>query len=61
MVTVNRRCSECGSEMLLSHVDTKDTETTMYYACVNPSCKEYGKAYSATGKETESKIKERTK
>ena len=59
MVTTNRKCSECGSEMLLDHVEEKDGISTFWYACVNPQCTERGKAYSATGKETESTIKER--
>lgn len=58
MVTTNHRCSECGSEMLLSHVVEKDNVKTYYYACVNPNCREKSRAYSATGKETESMIKE---
>lgn len=58
MVTTNHRCSECGSEMLLSHVTEKDGIKTYYYACVNPNCSEKNKAYSATGSETESMIKE---
>lgn len=59
MVSMNHRCSECGSEMLLSHVAEENSIKTYYYACVNPDCKERNKAYSATGKETESLIKER--
>lgn len=57
MITTNHRCSECGREMLLSHVAEKDNVKTYYYACVNPDCREKNKAYSATGSETESMIK----
>lgn len=59
MVTVNRRCSECNSEMLLDKISRKDGVETFFYACVNPECKECGIAYSPTGEETESTIKER--
>lgn len=59
MITTNRKCSECSGEMLLSHVEGKDGKVTMYYACVNPNCREHGKAYAATGEETKSMIKER--
>jgi len=61
MVANNRQCSECRGEMLLDHVAEKDGVKTFYYSCINPGCKEYGKAYTATGKETESTIKERDK
>lgn len=61
MVINNRQCSECKSDMLLDHVSEKNGIKTMFYACVNPKCKERGKAYTATGNETESTIKERTK
>lgn len=61
MVIHNRQCSECKSEMLLDHVSEKDGEKTFFYSCVNPKCKEFGKAYTPTGKETESTIKERDK
>ena len=57
MVTTNRICSECKSEMLLDRVEEENGVSTFYYACVNPRCKECGKAYTATGKETESTIK----
>lgn len=59
MITTNHRCSECGKEMLLSHVKEENGMKTYFYACVNPHCKEKGKAYSAMGAETESQIKER--
>jgi len=59
MVIHNRRCSECKSEMLLDHVNEKDGVRTFYYVCVNPSCKEKGKAYSATGTESESQIRDK--
>lgn len=59
MVTVNRQCSECHSEMLLDRVVEKDAIKTFYYTCVNPNCREHGKSYTATGNEAESKIRER--
>lgn len=59
MVITNRKCSECGSTMLLDKVKEKDGVKTFYYACVNPNCKERGKAYTATGIETESSIRNR--
>lgn len=57
MITQNRQCSECKGEMILDHVVNKEEKTLFYYACVNPKCKEFGKAYTATGTETESKVK----
>lgn len=59
MVLTGRICSECKNEMLLDHVVEKDGVTTFYYACVNPRCRERGKAYSATGTETVSLIKDK--
>lgn len=59
MITHNRQCSECKSEMMLDHVKVKDGKTTMYYACVNPNCTQQGKAFTPTGKESESQIKKR--
>ena len=59
MVIKGRLCSECKSEMLLDHVSEKDGAKTYYYSCVNPGCKERGKAYTATGNESQSTIKER--
>lgn len=61
MVTEGRRCSECGCEMLLDHVSEKGGVRTFFYSCINPGCKECGKAYTATGKETGSTIKGRDK
>lgn len=43
--------------MFLDHVEERDGIKTMFYSCVNPNCKEYGIAYSLTGKETEAQIK----
>lgn len=57
MVVNNQQCSACGMTMLLDHVEKDGDTTTFYYACVNPNCKERNKAYTATGKETESRIK----
>lgn len=45
--------------MLLDHVKQDGDTTTFYYACINPNCKERGKAYTATGKEAEAKIKDK--
>ena len=59
MVSINRRCSECKGEMFLDHVSTVDGVKTLFYACVNPNCKERGKAYSLIGTETESMIKDK--
>ena len=59
MVINNRQCSECKSEMLLDRVMEKDGVKSFYYTCVNPNCKERGKAYTATGTESESTIKDR--
>lgn len=56
MVTVDRRCSACNGEMFLDHVRI-GKETILYYACMNPSCREHGKAYSLLGKEEQSLIK----
>lgn len=57
MVSNKRRCSECGGEMFLDHVSTVDNVKTLYYSCVNPACKERGKAYSLSGAEAEAQIK----
>ena len=57
MVVNNRQCSECGMEMLLDHVKESGDTKTFYYACVNPNCKERGKAYTPTGSEAQSTIK----
>ncbi len=43
--------------MLLDHVKQNGETTTFYYACINPNCKERGKAYTPTGSEAESRIK----
>lgn len=59
MVSTNRRCSECKGEMFLDHVSNVNGVETMFYSCVNPNCKERGKAYSLTGAETESQIKDK--
>ena len=59
MVSSNRRCSECKGEMYLDHVSTVGGVKTLFYACVNPNCTERGKAYSLTGKEAESTIKDK--
>lgn len=45
--------------MFLDHVSEVNGVKTMFYACVNPNCKERGKAYSLTGAETESQIKDK--
>lgn len=57
MVINKRQCSACKGEMLLDHVEEREGVKTMFYACVNPNCKEHGKAYSLTGKEQEAQIK----
>ncbi len=57
MVTVDRRCSACNGEMFLDHVRTQGKETILYYSCMNPSCREHGKAYSLLGEEEQSQIK----
>ena len=59
MVSNNRRCSECKGEMFLDHVSIVDNVRTLYYACVNPNCKERGKSYSLNGAEAESQIKDK--
>lgn len=59
MVSTNRRCSECKGEMFLDHVSEANGVKTMFYSCVNPNCKEHGKAYSLTGAEIESQIKDK--
>lgn len=59
MVSTNRRCSECKGEMFLDHVSEVNGVKTMFYACVNPNCKERGKAYSLAGLEAESQIKDK--
>lgn len=59
MVSTNRRCSECKGEMFLDHVSEVNGVKTMFYACVNPNCKERGKAYSLAGLEAEAKIKDK--
>lgn len=59
MVISGKICSECKREMLLDHVHEKDGVKTFYYACINPKCRERGKAYSATGTETTSLIKDK--
>lgn len=46
-------CKVCGKEMLLDHVK----QNKFYYACVNPNCKERGKAYTKEGSEAVSTIK----
>lgn len=56
MIGKNRECSECGSEMLLDRVVEKGGEKTFYYACVNKDCKEVGKSFTPSGKETKSTI-----
>lgn len=59
MVILGKICSECKKEMLLDHVTANGDKKTFYYACINPKCRERGKAYSATGNETESMIKDK--
>lgn len=59
MVVDNRRCSECKGEMFLDHVTERNGVKTLFYACVNPNCKERGKAYSLTGAESQSQIKDK--
>lgn len=59
MVSTNRRCSECGGEMFLDHVSEINGVKTMFYSCVNPNCKERGRAYSLTGQESEAQIKDK--
>ena len=53
------RCSICGNAMFLDRVVVKDGTKEFYYTCVNPNCKEKGKAYTSSGIETESTIKDR--
>lgn len=43
--------------MLLDHVEEREGIKTMFYACVNPNCKEFGKSYSLTGQEKDAQIK----
>lgn len=43
--------------MFLDHVEEHDGIKMMFYSCVNPNCKEFGKAYSLTGKEKDAQIK----
>ena len=45
--------------MFLDRVVVKDGTKEFYYTCVNPNCKEKGKAYTSSGIETESTIKDR--
>ncbi len=57
MVINRRQCSACKGEMFLDHVEEREGIKTMYYSCVNPNCKEFGKAYSLTGQEKDAQIK----
>ncbi len=57
MVTEDRRCNACNGEMFLDHVRIQGGKTILYYSCVNPSCREHGKAYSLSGEEEQSQIK----
>ena len=57
MITQNKQCSECKSEMILDHVTNKEDSTVYYYTCVNPNCRKFGEAYTATGTETKAEIK----
>lgn len=43
--------------MFLDHVEEREGIKAMYYSCVNPNCKEFGKAYSLTGQEKDAQIK----
>ena len=43
--------------MFLDHVSEIDGKTVIFYSCINPNCKEKGKAYSAEGTERQSQIK----
>lgn len=45
--------------MFLDHVTERNGVKTLFYACVNPNCKERGKAYSLTGVESQSQIKDK--
>ena len=59
MLTQDKRCSVCQGDMFIDHVSEKDGVNVIYYACINPDCKERGKAYSATGQETQSQIRDK--
>lgn len=50
-------CKECNGEMFIDHVTEKDGVKTIYYACVNPRCRNRGKAFSSKGEESTSMIK----
>lgn len=54
MVTQDRTCSRCKMPMLLDRVEGNN----YYYTCTNPRCSEYKKAYTMSGQEKESTIKE---
>lgn len=57
MVTQDRKCSVCGSDAFLDHVEVMGSETIMYYSCSNEKCREFNKAYTTEGIETQSMIK----
>lgn len=56
---MDNRCSVCGNLMVLDRVAEKDGKKEFYYTCINSNCKERGKAYTKSGIETESTIKDR--
>ena len=53
------RCSVCGNLMMLDRVVENKGKKEFYFTCVNPNCKEKGKAYTDSGTKSQSTIKDR--
>ena len=56
---MDNRCSICGNLMMLDRVVENESKKEFYFTCVNPNCKEKGKAYTDSGTESQSTIKDR--
>ena len=50
------KCPQCNSETFVDHITQSGDTTTYFYACVNPKCSEYRKAYTPTGDTAEAQI-----
>lgn len=60
MVTKDRKCNVCGSDMFLDHVEVVEGRNVLFYSCSNTKCREFDKAYTLKGVEKPSKIKKET-
>jgi len=53
------KCPKCPTELILDHTKTEGDKTVYVYVCLNPKCEIYRKAFTVSGQEELTQIKER--